>query len=268
MNKFGIIACGYNCSKVLYKVLEPWFKLKDQLNIKIAAVQGQFKEYYDLGYEDNDIDTKLSLEFWKNWGSVDYLYIQNPEKEGYQNEAEIRNKGLKYLLQQNVDYVYLLDLVDEYYTEQNIINIFNFINENPETVYFRTRFKNYIIDDKHWVDNFNPVRCFKVFVSDKYKLNRFYWDNDIFYIYGKENELNWTPQEISYNSFVSLEIPKNIAFIKHLTWQKENSKDKINYHMKHFGECSYKWDEEKQEVKINYDYYKKYNKEVPVIYED
>ena len=53
-----------------------------------------------------------------------------------------------------------------------------------------------------------------------------------------------------------------------MTWLHNNSKDKYFYHMKHFGECSYLWNEEKQEVEINYDYYRKYNKNVPIIYEN
>lgn len=261
MNKFGIIACGYNCSKVLDKILEPWFKLKDELNLKIAAIHGLFKEYHNLGYEDNDIDTKLSLGFWKNWGNIDYLYIQDPEKEGYQNEAEIRNKGLKYLLEQNVDYVYLLDLADEYYTEQDIRNIFKFIEENNGTVSFRTRFKNYIMDGKKYIDGFNPLRCFKVDLQN-YRLYKFIWDNDVVY-QGKI-----TGDIKKGENFSEIEIPKKVAFIIHMTWLHNNSKDKYFYHMKHFGECSYLWNEEKQEVEINYDYYRKYNKNVPIIYEN
>ena len=55
----------------------------------------------------------------------------------------------------------MLDLADEYYTEQDIRNIFKFIEENNGTVSFRTRFKNYIMDKKY-IDGFNPLRCFKV----------------------------------------------------------------------------------------------------------
>lgn len=264
--KIGLLCCFYNCVDSMDEVIKPWLNIEDEW-VEVAIVHGMFKEYIELGYKDDDKATvwKLNQE-WQHHGLFDFLYIQNDywvkqeEKIQYRTEAEIRNCGLQYLLEEEVDYVWLLDS-DEFYNMEEIKNIINFIKQNQYATWFSINFKNYIFDGKQWIDGFCPARIFKR-IDEKNKLFTFYHDNDVYY---KDDEKILT----DYKSLCSLEIPRNIAHVRHESWLNKNGKQKVEYHLKHFnGNCSYSWNEEKQSLEINEKYYQKFHKPIPIIYED
>lgn len=292
MNKIGIIFCAYGNPDYVQPCLDPWIKLKEKYNISIAAVHGQFKEYHDNGIEDKDYETQLKLKDLEWNKNIDCLYLQNDynvfwpdhlNQTKYETESEIRNKGLKYLLEEKCDIIWLLDL-DEFYTEEQIENIIKYINspflsetEGGFYAWYSINFKNYILDGKQWIDNFCPPRIFRTKISkgskNQLNLSNFIWDNDLEYtVLNLEND--WPLKNgcnrlnISYKELASKKIPKNIVQIKHLTWLHSNGKNKVLYQLKHFGHCSYKWNEEKNELEIDLDFYRKNGLDLPIIYKD
>lgn len=267
INKIGIIFCAYGNPSYIEKCIEPWLKLKDKYDILISAVHGQFKEYHENDVLDVDTETLDELIYLKDINLIDNLYIQNyywddkPEYI-YQTEAEIRNKGLEYFKDKDRDVIWLLDL-DEFYTIQEIENIINYINkpENDMVAWFGLNFKNYIFDGKQWIDGFCPPRIFKINYTNLI-IKNFYYDNDLIY---KDKSLEI---EINYKYLPSVEIPTTEAHIKHLTWLHSNGKSKVEYQLSHFGHCSYKWNDEKKELELDVDFYKKNRLNLPIIYKD
>jgi hypothetical protein len=259
--KIGIVATGFNIKEHGNYVLSAWIKQKEnnkEHEFIISVNYGIFDEYIKL-YKNNNIkieeDGSLErLKELKNNGKIDYIFEHNGLQE---NEA--RNGALKYLLDNNVDVVWILDLVDEIYTEEEINKIIKYIQKYPSTDYYKINFKNYVFDNKHYVLGFCPSR---IFWNNKHNgIKRFSWDNDIEYNDGMDSR-----------NCVSIEIPRNFAFIKHYTWcgSKEYIKNKIAYQYLHFGNgnCSYKWHDKLNEMIFDDDFYKRYNMQKPMVYED
>jgi hypothetical protein len=96
MIRIGVLACLYGNAEYLEPCLRPWIEAKNQLNLIVSAVHGQFIEYHNNGVPDNDETTlKLLLD---NKEYSDYLFIQNnywmmqPKNYTYRTEAELRMK--------------------------------------------------------------------------------------------------------------------------------------------------------------------------------
>ena len=266
--RLGIIYCCYGNPEYINDCLAPWLEAKKSHNILISAVHGQFKEYHDLGIPDNDLETIRILSILNREGNkIDNLYIQNHYTgfSHWQTEAEIRDKGLQWLLKQNCDVIWLLDN-DERYTVEQINNIIEYINraENRDICWFSIPFKNYVLDGKSWIDNFAPPRIFRINYKD-YELVRFFWDNDVSYL-----NKNFKKEQVyyKYDNFPNKLISKEISFVKHLTWLHSNGREKYEYQMKHFGHCGYKWNYETNLLEINYDFYRKIGQNPPIIYKD
>lgn len=198
--KFGILCNFYGFPHYLNKVLENWVNQKDCI---FACASCKFDQYLQINYLKEDKET---LSILKNKYSDIFKYIFSDITS---NDSTVRNYPLKYLLDQKVDYIWLLD-EDEFYTEEDIQNIKNFIKFQEFAPYFKINFKNYFNDEKHWVDGFCPPRIFKV-KTNNLILDRFYFENDILYK-DKENK------DVDYKSLSQIEIPKSIAHIKHYSW--------------------------------------------------
>lgn len=245
MVKLGILLCAYGYPEYVEPCLYNWFKIKEKYDLKIASVHGQFKEMHDFGYPDEDYNTQTKLKLCEYYKKIDFLYCQkdysihdNDSKIHYQTEAQMRDHGLQWLLKNDCDLIWLLDL-DEFYSFQEIENIIQFItnDENQYTGWFKINFKNYFGSHGEWLDGFCPARIFRNKYKD-FRIDKFYFDNDILYI-------NNTTEESVLNSYFSvMEIPRNVAHVKHLSWvTNEQNKKKINYQLAHFhGACSYKED--------------------------
>jgi hypothetical protein len=258
--KIGILACLFNCAANLESVLRPWFDLKLQesgIEFKIAAVSGMFKEYAELGYEQDalDIETARELLRYEKY-PFDYLsLINNPysltdkSQLRFFSEAETRDFALRYLLAEKVDLLWLLD-GDEIYEGGQIESIISYIHKNELADWYSINFKNYIFDGKVWIDGFHPPR---IFWTDRGKgIKKFYSDNVILYCDGRRS-----------SDLPGTIIPEEIAHIKHLTWLYTNGKKKYEYQMSHFGECSYVWNYKENKLEFNEEYYKKYGQQLP-----
>jgi len=249
--KFGILCNFYGFPQYLHQVLKSWLNISDCI---FAAASCKFDQYLEINYIKEDLETGKILK--NNYSNI-FKYIYT---EKVSNDSIIRNYPLQYLLSQNVDYVWLLD-EDEFYTIKQIEDIKDFIKFQEFVPYFKINFKNYFNDEKHWVDGFCPPRIFKV-KTNNLNLDRFYFENDVFY---KDKNKN----DIDYKSLSCIEIPKNVAHIKHYSWcgDKNFLKNKVKYqNLRYNGICSYQWNEQKQELELNNDFYQKFNLNQPNIY--
>jgi hypothetical protein len=253
--KIGILCNFYGFPQYLDGVLEHWKKFN---NICIfAAASCKFDQYLNINYlkEDNETAFRLKTQYKD---IISYVYDYKVS-----NDSIVRNYPLEYLLNQNVDYIWLLDQ-DEFYTEQEINNIIKFIQSEPFIPYFKINFKNYFNDENHWIDGFCPPRIFKTNFNNL-KLNKFYFENDILYT-DKDN------QEIDYKNLSYLQIPKQIAHVKHYSWNGDSEflKNKVKYQLLRYnGICSYAWNDNEKKLELNInDYYNIFNIPLPIINKD
>lgn len=240
--KIGIIYCAYNCFSFASESIKPFIQAKkDNLISKISCVSVPFAEYFNIRHEnDNTTEFLFSLE---KQLLIDKVF----DEPKYLQEHEARDLCLQYLRHNGCDLIWLVD-GDEFYTQNDILNIIKFVEENPEYCWYSINFKNYIFDGKQWIDGFCPPRIFKSRFKTN-KINSFFWDNDI--VYEQNNE------GLSYQNLSHLEIPRDTCHIKHLTWLHENGKLKYEYQIKHFGACSYKWNYEKNELEFDENFFLK-----------
>lgn len=251
--KLGIIFCGFNEINYVRDSIAPWIEAKKRHDIYIASVSIPFLEYKATPFADYDDGTGQVLkELWMN-GKIESHY----DKPKFIKEHDARNLPFQYLKQvSNVDYIMLVD-ADEIYTAEQIDFIFKYVQERPKIDCFKIFLKNYIMDGTKWVDNFCPPRIFKM-VSDTAGTSRgFFWDNDVVYLNGMTHQ--HLPMDV---------IPRDQLFVKHMSWTNDKGKRKVEYQMIHFGSCSYKWNEEKQSLEIDYSYFDKIGEPHPTIYNE
>jgi len=171
---------------------------------------------------------------------IDCLSV--PEKT--LSDHETRTLCLEYFEKKDVDLIWILD-ADEFYTEEEIRNVIEYVQENPQYDWYSIRFKNYIGDGNKW-DDFNPMRI--VWRKRYGGMRNYYWDGHFCYKNGTE-----------YKSHPNIAIPKKIAFPDHFTWTNEMNttgpkhiKEKIEYQKRYYSDgCGYEWNEESQTVEEN-----------------
>lgn len=270
MTKIGILGCGYECDEYIDAVLSAWIKIKKENNLNVefvfSFVYCQFKEYIEINGEKEIIEPEWYSKYKEH---IDFFFTPKPS-----SEAEARNIALKPLLDNHCDVVWILDLQDEIYTINNIRNIADFIQrDGGSTAWFSICLKNYVFDDKTYLlDPFTPPRVFRTYYNNTYVLKSFEWDNDPFYerVDRQVNDLLKyefdTTGKISYKQLSSMQIPQNITYINHYSWLSNNkSRDKVNYQLKHLGECSYKWNEEKQQLEFDEIFFRRRGMFIPFV---
>lgn len=262
--RIGVLACLFDCAANLESVLRPWFDIdlrERGVEFKIAAVSGMFKEYAELGYDAEALDVETASELLRREKyPFDYLYvINNPYSLSDQgelrffSEAETRDFALSYLLSEKVDAVWMLD-GDEIYTAVQIESIVSYICENDLVDWYAINFKNYIFDGHVWADGFHPPRIFR---TDRHGgIQQFCSDNVILYRDGSKT--------IDHPGAI---IPEDVAHIRHLTWLHQNGRKKYEYQMRHFGECSYRWNYQESKLELNEEYYRKYGLPMPTLHD-
>lgn len=254
--KIGVTSIGYECVEHMDKVLEPWLDLKyndNDLDIVIGASHGVFPETNKLGYSVYSLDgTIQKLQQLNDKKDIDYIHISPVPIY----EKDLRNSNVQFLLSQNIDLLWLLDLQDEIYTVQQIKEIVRYV-ESSDKDWFKINFKNYVFNDSTYIDDFVVPRIWKNNVNEG--IMGFYYDNDI--VYNNQKPANDLPFEI---------IPRDIGFIKHLSWvgSKEYLLRKIEFQKIHYGDCSYSWDDAKNCLSFNEEYYSKFNKDKPQLFKE
>lgn len=261
--KIGILACGRDFAKEAPKVFEAWKAVKKEnqdFELIVSGVHACFSEWHELGQPILSTDNSHDL-------LQDELFCCSSILGTPLSEAEARNQALYPLLDLGCDYIWLLDLSDEFYTVENIKKIFNYVLKYKDFCHiFKINFKNYFQTEDQWISGFCPPRIWEVNIKDefdKYRISHFSWDNDVIYTDSKG-------AEFSDKRFPAKEIPKFIAHVKHHSWlSNERSKLKVQYQNLHFkGICSYIWNEAENKIEFNKDYYIKNRIPIPIINKD
>jgi hypothetical protein len=249
MKRLGVILSAYALEEYVKPCLTPWLSF----DIPVSCASFQFE-----GFERQDNERCIN-ELKSLLPTQNIFYDNNIALQ----EHDARNIGLNYLKNNtDVDTFLILD-IDEFYTESDIEFILKYINDDDFNwvAWAKINFKNYIFNQKSWTDGFCPPRIFKANYRD-FKLDKFYWDNDLIY---KDNSSN----QIDYKSLSSAIIPKHKLHIRHITWlDNVRSKNKVEYQEKHFGKCSFKWNDETNKLEINSQYYRDSNQAIPQIFYD
>jgi len=252
--KIGIIYCAYNCKPYIENSLFPFIEAKNKKIInEICAVSIPFLEYYEISNK-NDGTTESLFNFYKDQ-LIDNIFTGPTHIQ----EHQARDLCLQYLKVKDCDIIWMVD-GDEFYSISDIESIKRFVESNPDYYWYSINFKNYIFDGKQWIDGFCPPRIFKT-KFNSLSIDKFYWDNDILYKNDKEESFN-------YKNLQNTQIPKEVAHIKHMTWLHSNSKEKYEYQMKHFGHCGYFWNQDKQEIEFNKEFYIQNNIDQPIVHKE
>lgn len=225
----GLIFCAYGTKDYVHQSLRVWLDLRAAGHqVTICAVNVRF-----AGFEGEDDGTREVLRGYLERGYIDNL-IDGPDNVP---EAIARGTALQYL-RDKVDLIWMVDS-DEFYTMDEINSILRYMEENPWIAWARLCFKNYVMDDKTYLaEPFTPPRVFRVWAAS-YRVHSFSGDNDI--AYGG----TITRDILSQERFASATVPKEIAWVKHLTWQSnDRSRRKIAYQTARWGNvCSFAWDD-------------------------
>lgn len=240
----GILYCGYNQIKNIEKTLTFWNDIKlDGVNFTVCVISVPFIEYKEIHFEKDG-----SVEFIKSLPKNNIQEcIFKPE---FITEKMARGIATKSLTKNDIDFLWMAD-TDEYYTLDDVKKIINYL-KNSNYPCHSINFKNYIFDGKHYLDDFCAPRINYI---KQQKVLSFYDDNQI--IYEKYGVVKPKP------------IPKEVAWIKHLTWLHENGKQKVEFQLKHYGDCSYRWNEDKKQLELDLDFYKRHGYVTPnIIKED
>jgi len=250
--KIGLIASGYNCEQFLAECVAGWkqFKAHGEHELVCSFVHNCFKENQELGFSRWSSDN--TMEMFDSYFSEGFLDYYDVSKK-YLNEHEARNICLKNVLSSDVDYVWTIGL-DEIYSFEDISKILKFVQMNSFITWFKVNYKNYVFDGKQWIDGFCPPRVFKVAAHGG--LKKLYYDDDFVYNDGTD-----------YKAAPCLEVPRNIAHIKHMTWLHSNGKAKVEYQKKRWGDdgCSYSWNYDENKLIFNTDFHKKNNIPLPAL---
>jgi glycosyltransferase involved in cell wall biosynthesis len=253
MSKIGVLLCAYNMAEYLDKCLSSWiFAKKDGLGgneFIISAVSASFAEYKDAGINE-DNTKELLLEYY-NKHEIDYL-SDNLE---WVSEKEARNAALKPLLQENCDAVVMVD-ADEFFSINDIENIFNYVSFEKWISSFAISYKNFVFNENTYLkEPFQPNRIWRV-NTNGYKLVECVYDNNMAY----SNGVNLVGED----KLPHKKIPPHVAWVPHFTWMdNEKSKHKQAYQRKRWGLSGYKWNEEKNCLEFDVEYYKKTGQKIP-----
>src|SRR3989344_804764 len=244
--KIGVLGMFYGCADELPRVMEPWIALKNEgHDLVLGAMNAQFKEYADLGFPDNDRETRAILE--ANRSIFDFLHMSKVPLM----DPEARTVALQGLLLHNVDLIWTVD-GDEFYTKKQILDILAFVEKTPMFDYYHIPFDNLVLDTIRWDDGFTPPRIFR---TDRHGgLRAFVWENDLEYNDGT-----------AANDLVPSIIPRNVAYVDHHTWGLKNIENKVRYQHRHFGFCPYRYDPLTKTASFDPAYFARWGLTMPVV---
>jgi hypothetical protein len=260
MAKIGILFCGYRTIEYIDDSLTPWIRARAEKlggnEFVISAVSAPFIEYKDTEFAQDDGTQEVLRDYYKG-GHIDYL----EDNLGYVDERTARNAALKHLLSAGCEWVLLVDS-DEAYLIEEIYRIAKFVDANPFAVWFRGSLKNYVFDDKTYLrDAFTPARIYRTRIGHLTVLE-FRFDNEV--VYQADDG-----RQFDHLQLPCVQIPKNVAFTRHLTWiSNAKSKSKLEYQKIHFkgagpNSCSYRWNDAENKLEFNPLYYAKMGLPIP-----
>jgi hypothetical protein len=269
--KVGVIAVGYKCEGHFMNALAPFVSMKhgvrsehtnllvtppSEHEIYISVTTALFKEYADLGdIYDNGPTEDLIFKYTESKSIDDFNIIRNPPILDFQS----RSASLRFLKEKNVDVIWQLDLLDEWYTRKEIEQTLDYIQEENLYDYYKLPFKNYFgkSHERKYVANFCPVRI--IWNNKNGGIKDFYWDNDIEFNNGKKTPF-----------CAGKAVPSSICNPKHYSWigNKETLQKKIAYQHKAINCCSYRWNEETDSLEFDHSYYARTGQPQPEVFYD
>ena len=248
--RYGIIYCGYNTEDYVIDSITPFL---ERDNFVVSAVSVPFLEYKDIdGLQDSTTDILRELVEQRR---LRYL-VDSPK---FIQEHQARNHALNHLKKYNLDFIWLVDS-DEFYTQEQITKICDFV-EGSNNPFFSICLRNFVFDKAHCLEEpFCPPRIFRT-EAQNLPLYGFYWDNDIAYF----DKLSGSV--IPYQQLEGMKtIPSEVELVDHYTWLNDKiGKRKVEYQLKHFGHCGYKWDSKKECLAFDETFYKKTNQKIPIV---
>lgn len=251
--KFGVVFCGYNSEEYIHESLK---NIIQNPKFIISAVSVPFLEYCDQEFFEDGTTNILKDYFDK--GLIHNL-VTEPR---FIKESEARNLALDFLKKFDLKYYMCIDS-DEFFTKEDLNKIIQFIEKDSASEWWRLSLKNYVFDDKTYLkEPFCPPRIFRAKLDYLYNPS-FYGDNDIQYFKS-------TGEAISYLYLPNQTVPKETAWIKHLTWLNNKiGKRKVEYQTQRWGEnsCSFAWDEEKG-LCFNEEYFRMKGEKIPETLKD
>lgn len=251
--KIGILFTAYNCHDYVEKSLQPWFNLKNKINLRFAVNSGMFKMYEKLGFSNKNFQTLQILNKYK------FDYFINTNDTDLLEEDESRNKCLRFLQdEEKCDLIWFVD-ADEIYKEDEIFKAIDFINNTESIDWYAIMLRNYIFDGKCHLD-FERVNIYRTDRGNG--LDRIYFDSHLLYKDGS-------------NTFAKTNcpIPKKLLFVDHYTWMTNDSRtlEKIQYQKVRYdgdnpeSKCSYLY--YNNDLFFNKKYFDERNHNYPVMHE-
>ena len=238
--KIGIQILAYNCATTFEKLIQPWVKLKEKYNIKIWVGSGQFKEYYELGYENKNSKTLELLQQLKDNRVINELFTTDGNNN-LLKDHEMRNKCIPWMKENDVDLMIQVD-ADEFYSTREANNLIQYIIDNPEHTIYNTTFKNVVGDGE--IEDWS--RFSAGWIKKNGGIRNYYFD------------CHWCfNDDIEYRSAGIKDIPKLLVNPYHYTWTNEANttgpshiKQKIEYQNKIYKDgCGLVWDDKYKTIK-------------------
>ena len=253
--KIGIIFSLYGCEDYMDKCLSPWLKLRKELNLILTGGNGMYSDFLNYGFEDRSHKSLIKAI------GKDLDFLISVTGEHLWDEQNSKNYLLNYLKDRGADLVWVVD-GDEFYTEEDIRKIVNFIEMNPDPDAYSIQFKNYTIKIPYWIEGFCRETIY--WVDRNGGMRDFHFD--VFARYNDGKTINET------RNFIK--VPKKIAYPDHYSWLSDDPRipEKVSYQNGRFlgneGErCSYVYDSNKG-LDFNFNFYNKRNLEVPILHEN
>ena len=252
--RIGIIYCAYSSEEYVEKSLSPFIEGASGHSFVISAISYPF-----VGFEKGG--NKKTLDILRKYRDEGKIYLNYGSEEI--EEPTARQIALDQLLEIGVDLIWMVDS-DELYTKQQIHGIIKFVQEEEFVAWFRLSFKNRVFDFDYLEEPFCPPRIFRIKVSN-YQINRFIDDNNLSYRGRLKRDI------VPDLALSNMTVPKSVAWIDHYTWldtpeSKGRTKKKVEYQLKHFGICSYKWDYKENKLEFDEKYYE--GKSLPKVLKD
>jgi hypothetical protein len=249
----GVIFTAYNMADMIEKSFSPWLEAKTSNTgghkYIICGISVPFEKFNDPACDD----TVEILQDYHKSNNLDNLITDNQPKR----ETEARTLALKWLISNKADIIIQVD-ADEFYTINEIKNIFSFVEKNPFIDSFRGSLKNYVFDESVFMlKPFNPMRIHRVTTHNRAIALEFWDDNNICYKLPEGQTVLDTQLSVST-------IPKFIAWTKHLSWlSNDRSRKKVEYQNARGWKCSFKWNYVLNKLEWNLDNLELNGEQVP-----
>jgi len=257
--KIGITSIGYECEEHIKKVFDVWAEVKAGAlsnlvdSVHISTTHGCFHETFKIGYPIHSRDNTIErFNLLKDEGLIDNLNVFDAPKW----EFEFWNSNLPYLFSKGINLLMMLNM-DEVWTIAELAATLEYIKKSQDADYFKVNFKNLVIKENTYVKDFIVPRFWRTDRNGGIK--GFHFDDELTFANGVTDKT--APFKV---------IPMESVFPRHYSWVGSSDflQRKIAFQHAHYKTCSYAWDETKNELILNEDYYRMTGKPKPQLFHE